>query len=417
MGIEPTMPLLAQSIIGFEDRARHQSEKRFHAGRCHGWRAASKGCSRPADEGFPLLDGDFPCPTGLRLARRGLGRSPPGDGRGSLLLAPDGLLGRPLGGARGPGAAGDDDRLLLAAGLRLFVGGEGVVDGDAGRDLADDVERQVGEGGGAGGPRWTISAMESGLAVGPTGMPALLTRISRRPRSRRICAAAAAIEAASVTSRAMARAEPLSLAARGIARSDHDGEAASRQLPGDLAAGAFVGAGDQRDEWVMHALEIATRAVGVLVILGGAAAALAARGGVARRQDCPSRRRGGALCWGVAHRAEPLDVSHTGRLPRIGSRSQSRKRLRAGRRQSPSRQVALVPIPSSEVGEAVTLVFNRTTEETCAKEVVINHGGDKKIEKALPLNSPVEVAGDVSDRRGTRLRVRHEHVPRQLTVQ
>lgn len=31
MGIEPTMPLLAQSIIGFEDRGRHQSGTRFQA--------------------------------------------------------------------------------------------------------------------------------------------------------------------------------------------------------------------------------------------------------------------------------------------------------------------------------------------------------------------------------------------------
>jgi serine/threonine protein kinase len=30
MGIEPTMPLLAQSIIGFEDRGRHQSGTHFH---------------------------------------------------------------------------------------------------------------------------------------------------------------------------------------------------------------------------------------------------------------------------------------------------------------------------------------------------------------------------------------------------
>jgi hypothetical protein len=29
MGIEPTMPLLAQSIIGFEDRGRHQSGTHF----------------------------------------------------------------------------------------------------------------------------------------------------------------------------------------------------------------------------------------------------------------------------------------------------------------------------------------------------------------------------------------------------
>ena len=32
MGIEPTMPLLAQSIIGFEDRGRHQSDARFQSG-------------------------------------------------------------------------------------------------------------------------------------------------------------------------------------------------------------------------------------------------------------------------------------------------------------------------------------------------------------------------------------------------
>jgi hypothetical protein len=29
MGIEPTKPLLAQSFIGFEDRAAHQSQTRF----------------------------------------------------------------------------------------------------------------------------------------------------------------------------------------------------------------------------------------------------------------------------------------------------------------------------------------------------------------------------------------------------
>ena len=43
-------------------------------------------------------------------------------------------------------------------------------------------------------------------------------------------------------------------------------------------------------------------------------------------------------------------------------------------------------------GKPVTLVFNRTTDQTCAKEVVINLGGDKKIEKTLPLNTPVEIA-------------------------
>ena len=35
MGIEPTMPLLAQSIIGFEDRGRHQSGTRFHRVKLH----------------------------------------------------------------------------------------------------------------------------------------------------------------------------------------------------------------------------------------------------------------------------------------------------------------------------------------------------------------------------------------------
>ena len=35
MGIEPTMPLLSQSIIGFEDRGRHQSGTRFHCRRSH----------------------------------------------------------------------------------------------------------------------------------------------------------------------------------------------------------------------------------------------------------------------------------------------------------------------------------------------------------------------------------------------
>jgi hypothetical protein len=32
MGIEPTMPLLAQSITGFEDRGRHQIDARFQRG-------------------------------------------------------------------------------------------------------------------------------------------------------------------------------------------------------------------------------------------------------------------------------------------------------------------------------------------------------------------------------------------------
>ena len=44
MGIEPTMPLLSQSIIGFEDRGRHQSGTRFH-------RRESHGSPRPASRG------------------------------------------------------------------------------------------------------------------------------------------------------------------------------------------------------------------------------------------------------------------------------------------------------------------------------------------------------------------------------
>ena len=45
MGIEPTMPLLAQSIIGFEDRGRHQSGTRFH-GRYHTRLGAQQGAPR-----------------------------------------------------------------------------------------------------------------------------------------------------------------------------------------------------------------------------------------------------------------------------------------------------------------------------------------------------------------------------------
>ena len=43
MGIEPTMPLLSQSIIGFEDRGRHQSGTRFHHGN---YREISRGANR-----------------------------------------------------------------------------------------------------------------------------------------------------------------------------------------------------------------------------------------------------------------------------------------------------------------------------------------------------------------------------------
>ena len=43
-------------------------------------------------------------------------------------------------------------------------------------------------------------------------------------------------------------------------------------------------------------------------------------------------------------------------------------------------------------GKPVTLVFERKTEHTCAKEVVITMDDGKKIEKALPMNTPVEIA-------------------------
>ena len=42
-------------------------------------------------------------------------------------------------------------------------------------------------------------------------------------------------------------------------------------------------------------------------------------------------------------------------------------------------------------GKPVTLVFERKTDATCAKEVVLEVG-DQKIQKELPLNQPVEVA-------------------------
>lgn len=43
-------------------------------------------------------------------------------------------------------------------------------------------------------------------------------------------------------------------------------------------------------------------------------------------------------------------------------------------------------------GKPVTLVFERKTDQTCAKQVVLPMDDGKKIEKDLPLNTPVEVA-------------------------
>ncbi|MCA9674147.1 MAG: cupredoxin domain-containing protein [Myxococcales bacterium] len=42
-------------------------------------------------------------------------------------------------------------------------------------------------------------------------------------------------------------------------------------------------------------------------------------------------------------------------------------------------------------GKPVTLVFDRKTDQTCAKKVVLELDG-KKVEKDLPLNQPVEIA-------------------------
>jgi len=43
-------------------------------------------------------------------------------------------------------------------------------------------------------------------------------------------------------------------------------------------------------------------------------------------------------------------------------------------------------------GKPVTLVFTRKTDKTCAKQVVLTMDGGTKIEKDLPLDTPVELA-------------------------
>ena len=43
-------------------------------------------------------------------------------------------------------------------------------------------------------------------------------------------------------------------------------------------------------------------------------------------------------------------------------------------------------------GKPVTIVFDRKTDATCAKQIVVDTGDGKKIQKELPLNTPVEIA-------------------------
>ncbi len=43
-------------------------------------------------------------------------------------------------------------------------------------------------------------------------------------------------------------------------------------------------------------------------------------------------------------------------------------------------------------GTPVTLVFTRKTDKTCAKEIVLTMDDGQKIEKQLPLDTPVELA-------------------------
>jgi len=43
-------------------------------------------------------------------------------------------------------------------------------------------------------------------------------------------------------------------------------------------------------------------------------------------------------------------------------------------------------------GKPVTIVFTRKTDQTCAKSVVLTLEDGKKVEKQLPLDTPVEVA-------------------------
>jgi plastocyanin domain-containing protein len=43
-------------------------------------------------------------------------------------------------------------------------------------------------------------------------------------------------------------------------------------------------------------------------------------------------------------------------------------------------------------GKPVTLVFERKTDNTCAKQVILTMDDGKTIQRELPLNTPVEIA-------------------------
>ena len=48
-----------------------------------------------------------------------------------------------------------------------------------------------------------------------------------------------------------------------------------------------------------------------------------------------------------------------------------------------------VAVPAAK---PVTIVFDRKTDQTCAKKIVLDTGDGNKVEKDLPLNTPVEIA-------------------------
>ena len=48
-------------------------------------------------------------------------------------------------------------------------------------------------------------------------------------------------------------------------------------------------------------------------------------------------------------------------------------------------------VVSVRKGEAVTFVFTRTTDHTCAKEVVLYLSDASKVKRTLPLGRPVEL--------------------------